>query len=97
VFQSVTLRGTQGAIVWGYSNAAIVSAWTITHHAPDRTHDARWTLTARLSRIDKFQIRQRPLLFTAPRDKGRWCWPLNPESIQVGETQLLATLGPPEQ
>jgi len=95
MFDSVTLRGLKGSILWGYNTAASVKSWTIQHHRPDGKHDGRWTLKANLERVEKFQIRQSPLLFTAPRDKGQWCWPL--KDIQVGATTLVATLGPPEQ
>lgn len=93
------LRGTTGAVLWGYREAASLKSWHIVHHAPDRTHDARWTLTAVFARVDKFQLRQRPLLFSAAKEgmKGYWCWPLDTASIQIGDTHMTATLGPPEQ
>lgn len=97
MFNSVTINGPRGAILWGYQDAAVVGAWRIYYHRPDPTHDGRWRLAARLTRVDKTLIRGRPLLFTAPRDKGRWCWPLDRDSIQIGDTTLIATLGPPEQ
>lgn len=98
MFESITLRGAAGAILWGYREAATLQAWTIAHHRPDKTHDARWTLRATFARVDKFQLRQRPLVFTAPRPGlPRSCWPLHTASIQMSDTQLIATLGPPEQ
>jgi hypothetical protein len=98
VFESVTLRGTAGSILWGYREAAALRAWTIYHHRPDGQHDARWTLRASFARVNRFELRQRPLLFTAYRPGlPPSCWPLHTASIQIGDTQLLATLGHPEQ
>jgi hypothetical protein len=99
VFDAIRLRGTTGAILWGYRTAAQLQAWSIVYHKPDLTHDNRWTLTATFQRVDRFQLRQRPLLFSAAREglKGYWCWPLETESIQIGDVQMTATLGPPEQ
>jgi hypothetical protein len=96
VFERLVLRGTAGSILRGYLPAARVRAWRIYHHRPDLKHDARWTLTATIEAVDKFQLRQRPLMFTAARLGGFWSWPLNAASIQIGETTLTATLGPPE-
>jgi hypothetical protein len=52
-------------------------------------------LSAHVTRADAFQCRQRPLLFTAYRDKGRWCWPI--ETLDLVGDQLAAVLGQPEQ
>lgn len=85
----ITLRGLEGVVRFGYHTAATLSAWRITGSR------ARWTLSATLLRADRFQLRQRPLEFSAPRIGGYWCWPL--ESVTVGEHDLRATLGPPTQ
>jgi hypothetical protein len=98
VFEAVTLRGVTGSILWGYRVAAELRSWTIYHHRPDVHHDARWTLRATFARVNRFDLRQRPLVFTAPRPGlPMTCWPLHTASVQVGETQLQATLGPPER
>lgn len=91
-----TVRGARGAIVWGYREAAVVGGWFITNRTGKRLE---WQLTAALARVDKFQLRQRPLLFTAPHSDGRglWCWPLVAGSIAIDDRNLFATLGPPEQ
>jgi hypothetical protein len=65
----------------------------------DRRTLRGWQLQARVSRADAFQLRQKPLYFTAPR-KGAgtafWCWPLlEPPTISNGV--LRALLGKPEQ
>jgi len=88
-YHRVKLRGTAAAILYGYHTAAAVRSWTI------RKHEGAWTLTATIDRADRFQCRQRGLIFSAPRAGGFWCWPI--ETLQLGETQLQARLGPPEQ
>lgn len=97
VFESVTLRGDTGALVHGYMTAAAITGWTIYHHRPDRTHDARWTLRATFGLIDRGLIRKRPLLFSGKRQglQGYWCFPLI--DLQIGDTQMQARLGPPER
>lgn len=107
MFESVTLRGTQGDIVWAYHKAIELSAWQITRAvattaakgppkgkaiAPKRV-TKEWILTGIVARVDGFTARQRPLLFTAPRDKGRWCFEVR--ELTVGERRLTATLGQP--
>lgn len=86
---SITFRGVAGSLLWGYRTAATLTAWRI---AMEKN---AWKLTATVDRCDAFQARQRPLLFTAPRDKGRWCWEV--QEIHISDKQLTATLGPPLQ
>lgn len=86
---SLTVRGTKGSVLWGYRSAADFTSWTIARP------EGHWQLLAVLLRVDRFAIRQRPLLFAAPRQQGFWCWAI--ESIDVGDHRLLARLGPPEQ
>lgn len=98
MFDSLVLHGVAGEILYGYHTAAAVRGWRITKHRPDNRHDGKWRLTATIVQLDKFQLRQRPLLFTARRsDRGQWCWPLLDASVQIGTTTLVAILGPPEQ
>jgi hypothetical protein len=92
VFKAVTLRGATGAIVWGYRPAAVLRRWAIA-----RTEaGGAWTLTAHVERSDAYQLRQVPLLFSAPRKGGLWCWPVRPHSLFIEQSHLRATLGPPE-
>ena len=90
----LTVRGAAGAVLWGHRTAAQLGAWTITKqeqpHAPPV-----WHLAARVTQADAFQCRQKPLTFTAFRDKGLWCWGV--ESLDLVGDQLHAVLGPPEQ
>ena len=99
MFERLYLRGTAGAILFGYKDAAVLRGWTVYHHRPDAKHDDRWTLVATFARVDKYLLRQRPLVFSAKRDglQGLWCFPLHDSSVQIGDTQLTATLGPPER
>jgi len=86
------MRGDKGAIVWGYRDAARLRAWRVTHHSADKDHDGRWTLTATIDRVDRFVIRKRPLVFTAPRSAelgGFWLWPMETDSIQIGDVTVL--------
>jgi hypothetical protein len=95
VFQHLAIRGRDGSLVWGYRTAAVLNTWAITRESPGAGGDGIWRLSATIARVDSFQIRQRPLLFTAPRPGGRWCWPV--ADLQVGASAILARLGPPEQ
>jgi hypothetical protein len=94
VFQSLTIRGGPASLVWGYRPVATLTTWRITKAAT-----GGWQLTAALTRADRWQVAQaakfKELLFTAPRDKGRWCWEL--VDVTVGTTELRAILGNPLQ
>lgn len=90
MFKNLTLRGVAGSLVWGYRTAAELRSWRI-----GKAADGKWTLTGTFARVDRFQVRQRPLLFTAPREHGLWAWPI--ETLQVSDAGLTATLGPPER
>jgi hypothetical protein len=68
VFTNVTLRGAQASILWGHQTAVALRAWTI------RKEQGQWMLRATVERLDAFQVRQRPLLFSAKREKDLWAW-----------------------
>jgi hypothetical protein len=92
-FHFVTIRGAAGEILWGYRPAATFKQWQIR-----KGEGPLWILTATIVRVEPFAIRQTPLLFTAPREATRdgfWAWGC--ESVRVGDHQLVAQLGPPEQ
>lgn len=91
MFDHFTVTGTAGAILWGSRPAVELRTWRIARSQADPV----WTLTATIARVDKFQSRQTPLLFTAPRAGGYWAWPV--QQISIGDTQLWAQLGSPEQ
>ena len=91
MFRSLTLRGGPAALLWGHRTAAALSSWRI------GKDEGKWVLVATIRQADAFQLRQRPLLFTAPRDKGFWAWPITTLEVGPPYTSLRATLGPPEQ
>ena len=93
MFDRITLYGARASLVWGYRPVAALTSWRIT-----RTPEG-WRLSATLERADRWQCGQaakaKELLFEAPRDRGRWCWELL--DVNVGHTELRATLGHPLQ
>ena len=91
MFDSLTVTGTAGAILWGHAPAVELHAWRIARSRADPV----WTLTATIARVNKFQARQTPLLFTAPRAGGYWAFPV--QQISIGDTTIWAQLGSPEQ
>ena len=93
MFRSIVLHGPTGTILWGgYAAAAELRAWRVvkTVKAPE------WALFATLASFNSYRAGKTPLYFTAPRDKGRWCFPVVGELVITGN-QLRAPLGPPEQ
>jgi len=92
VFDSLTVTGTAGALLLGSRPAVELRAWRIARSQADPV----WTLTATIARVvDPFKARQTPLLFTAPRAGGYWAWPVR--EISIGQTNVWARLGSPEQ
>ena len=94
LFNTVTLGGPHGAIVWGAGDAAVLGRWSVT-----RNEHFQWTLSAQVDRVDTLRLRQLPLIFQAPRrakPAGLWCFPVLPKTLQVDGTTLTAQLGPPE-
>jgi hypothetical protein len=92
VFDALTITGGAGAVLWGSRVAVELTHWRIRRI---KAEGGEWILSGTIARIDKFQARQAPLLFTAPRPHGFWCWPV--DAIEIGETSLRACLGPPER
>jgi hypothetical protein len=100
VFQShdgapaLQLFGPRAALLWGYREVAGLTYWRIVK-GPQA-----WVLTATLGdRAPLWECRQaaryQELLFTAPRAKGRWCFPV--VDFTASQTELRATVGPPLQ
>ena len=92
MFDTLTIHGGAGSVLWGYRVAVELKSWRITRV---KDEGGAWILRGTIARIDKFQARQAPLLFTAPRPNGFWAWPI--DAIDIGETSLRAHLGPPER
>ncbi len=97
-------------MLWGYRPVAVLGAWAVIRALPkdqkrsrpdeklkaDKRKAPGWQLVARVTRFESFQIRQKPLYFTAPRKGGFWTFPvLEPPSVTNGV--LRAFLGPPER
>lgn len=93
MFDALTIRGGPASLIWGYRPVAVLTTWTITKAA------GGWQLRATLAGRDRWQVAQaaklKELLFTAPRERGRWCWELS--HVEVGTTELRAILGNPLQ
>jgi hypothetical protein len=93
MFRELELHGTRATLLWLYRDVAVLRRWRIVKGPQG------WMLTATLERANPFECaqgaREKELLFTAPRDKGRWCFPL--VDVSIGTTELRATLGPPVQ
>jgi hypothetical protein len=90
LFRTLTLRGDAAArVTWGYYTAATLRRWTVS-----KSERGEWTLTAAIDHADPFRLRQAPLMFTAPRPGGFFCWPVR--AVTVGRESLTARLGPPE-
>jgi len=90
---ALQLYGVKASLSWGYRRVAGLTYWRIIK-GPQV-----WTLTATLEDANPFECAQgaryRELLFTAERDKGRWCFPI--VDVSLGTTELRATLGSPLQ
>jgi hypothetical protein len=87
--------------VWAYRPVVTLGAWSVErdNEGPKEKGPRLFELRADIAGpIDGFALRQRPLLFTAPKRGGRnaglFCFPVH--TIHVNERRLSATLGPPE-
>lgn len=87
-YHRVQLHGERAALLWGYHEAAVFKSWRIWKG------QRGWQLSGTLARVDHFQARQRPLMFSAPRDKGMWCWGV--DKLEIHGTSVGAFLGEPE-
>jgi hypothetical protein len=107
VFRNLVLSGGRGAtLVWGYAPAAVLRSWRISRDSQASGGDGSWRLLAVLESVNRYHVRQRPLLFSAPRKGGAWCFPI--EAIDGATIARLdaggdltgagfsARLGPPE-
>lgn len=93
MFESLTLRGPRGALLWGADSAATLGAWVVVRKK------RAWSLRATVERVDTYRIKQVPLLFQAHRAHkpiGHWVFPIVPKTVVVNGRSLTATLGPPE-
>lgn len=84
----MTVTGAEGYVRWGYRQAVLLRAWTIT-----KDEHGILSLTGTVSDVDDFAVSQRPLKFAAPNG---WRWPVVSESLQMTGASLTAVLGPKE-
>lgn len=96
-------------MLWGYRTVAVLGQWVVRRELPKDQKRSRpseklkpdrrssgWVLRARAQRVESFQIRQKPLYFTAQRPGGFWMFPiLEPPTVEKGI--LRAVLGQPER
>lgn len=89
-------RGVNGSIVWGYHTAVALRTWSVRKTTDQKTNRPQWILRGSVERIDTFQARQKPLLFSVKRPKGAYLsWGI--ERVQIANTrEVMAVLGPPE-
>jgi hypothetical protein len=85
----LTMTGGEATISFAWHTAAVLTSWRVYQRAK-----GHWSLVADVARADPFQLRQRPLLFNAPRIGGHWCWPV--QAVTLEAHKLTAALGPPE-
>ena len=84
----LTLRGVHGRIDWEYAEAAVIQGYAVT-----RIGEA-WSLRATAVRIDRFRLRQRPLMFVARHARGAWMFPIE-QIVDVQGQTVTARLGAP--
>ena len=99
ILNAITLRGARASLVWGYRPAATVGSWTVERRRDDEKSPWTWTLRATLAGdVDTFAIRQRPLIFSAPRKGGFFAWQVHALTVHDARAPVTvtATLGPPE-
>jgi hypothetical protein len=83
------VRSVHGKVTWGYFEAARLQGLTLvrTSLIPEA-----WRLRGAVLHVDALKIRQRPLMFVLPHQRGEWRWPIQDVDIQAG--QITAALGP---
>lgn len=96
MFDALTLHGKVGELACGYQRAAALVDWRVRRRRDEESRAVTWTLTATVAERNAHWLRQRPMLFTAPRPgrMGLFCWPVR--ELVVGERTVRANLGPPE-
>ena len=99
MFTRIVLRGQAGTLVRNYQTAARLGPYTVRRHRDTDRDPWQWELEATLAGpVDDFAVRQRPLLFTAPKrgggNAGFFCFPV--QRVYVHPRTVVAILGPPE-
>lgn len=85
-----SIRGVVGSIAWSYYVCARIEGYRVR-----RAKDGTWSLAATVipGTADAYKLKQSPLMFVAPHEKGEWRWPIREFTLQAGS--LTAQLGPP--
>lgn len=97
-------------MLWGYRTVAVLGSWVVVRALPkdqkrsrpdeklkpDKRKAPGWELRARVERVESFQIRQKPLFFTAKRVGGFWMFPIIEPPV-VANGVIRAFLGQPER
>jgi hypothetical protein len=77
----VVLTIADGAVRWGWHEAAVVTACQVTRLADKQ----RFTLVGRVVRATRYLLEQRrPLVFVHPSVGGVWYWPIESCGIDEG-------------
>jgi hypothetical protein len=85
---TVTIRGVDGRLYWGYFLVGTVRAWTATRGA-----SGPGTLTATIDHLDTVRASQHPIVFVPHKDRP-WRWAL--ESLQIADGMISASIRLPE-
>lgn len=79
----VSIRGSAGAVMWGYHVAASVGSWELSAHGSERV------LTGTVTHADAFRLSQPALTFRVTRQNGTpWVWALT--GLQIADGTLSA-------
>jgi hypothetical protein len=83
--EALTMTGSSAVLKWGYREAAVLGAWSMTGHTA-----GGGSLTATVISSDTFRVTQTPLTFVHPN--GKWTYPVL--DLQITDHTLTALLGP---
>jgi hypothetical protein len=86
----VTLRGLEAQVVWFYHTAAVCKSWRV-----NRGPQGYWTFSAQAQRADRFQLRQRELIFRVTLKGQYQTWPVLAVTLHEPTMTLSGTLGQP--
>ena len=99
-FHLVPIRGSSGAIRWGYRTAAVLGPWTLTQDrgTPELPAPLQRILRAAVvPPVDPLALRQAGLQLVVPRPKGALTWSVLQIALDEDGRGLTALLGPYER
>lgn len=92
--QSVTVRGPEGKLYWGYFLVGTLQAWTATRSFTTGVGSLTATIDdVDTDRIDTARDSQLPVVCVVTHQHGVWRWPL--ESLQIADKTLTASICSP--